>query len=109
MKKVYAAESLVTVAHYRNLLEAEGIECFLKNENMGSLMGEIPYAEIWPELWVRNDFQADRAEEIIREARDAETEGGPRWRCRRCGEDNEYQFAVCWNCGYAPAAERPPD
>lgn len=105
MKKVYAAESLVTVAHYRNLLEAEGIECFLKNENMGSLMGEIPYAEIWPELWVRNDFQADRAEEIIREARDAETEGGPRWRCRRCGEDNEHQFAVCWNCGLPPDRE----
>ncbi len=105
MKKVFAAESLVTVAHFRNLLQGEGIDCFLRNENLGSVMGEIPYAEIWPELWVRNDFEAARAEEIIREARDTAPSDGPNWRCRRCGEDNEYQFAVCWSCGYAPASD----
>lgn len=99
MKRVFSAESLVTVAHYRNLVAAEGISCFLKNENMGSVMGEIPYAEIWPELWVRNDLEAARAEEIIREAQNAEAASGPSWRCRDCGEENEYQFAVCWNCG----------
>lgn len=106
MKKVFAAESLVTVAHYRNLLEAEGIDCFLKNENLGSVMGEIPYAEIWPELWVTHDFQAARAEEIIREARLAQADEGPPWRCRNCGEDNEYQFAVCWNCGRPSPVDR---
>jgi hypothetical protein len=23
------------------------------------------------------------------------------WRCKRCGEQNEGQFAACWNCGGA--------
>ncbi|MDH3267048.1 MAG: DUF2007 domain-containing protein, partial [Gammaproteobacteria bacterium] len=23
------------------------------------------------------------------------------WQCRQCGEENEGQFAACWNCGTA--------
>ncbi len=99
MKKVFTADSLVAVAHYRNLVQAEGIACFVRNENLGSVLGEIPYPEIWPELWVRNDLEADRAREIIREAQQDAGETGPGWRCPGCREENEYQFAVCWNCG----------
>ena len=99
MKKVTSADSIVLINHYRNLLASEGIESFVKNEHMGSVMGEIPFMEIWPELWVRRDLDYDRALQLIDADNVLEESSGEAWRCPHCGEDNEPQFAVCWNCG----------
>ena len=100
MKRVFSAEVLPTVAHARNLLRAAGIDCEIRNENIGTLMGEVPFTAIWPELWVLNDADADEAERIIaREILEAGTGGGAEWKCRRCGTMNEAQFGVCWKCG----------
>ena len=48
-----------------------------------------------------------------------ELEGGDKWRwiyrtglhgqCPRCGEDNEAQFAVCFNCGSPDGRPAEPD
>ena len=100
MKKLTSADSLITINHFKNLLEAEGIPCQIRNEHLGSILGEMPFVETWPELWVVNDLDFDRATQLI-EAVDAESPQAP-WSCRRCGEENEGQFAACWNCG-APA------
>ena len=69
MKKVTSSDSLVTINHYRNLLESEGIRAFLRNEHFASIMGEVPFQEVWPELWVRNDLDYDRALQLIDAAR----------------------------------------
>lgn len=99
MKKVTSHESIVTINHYRNLLAAEGIESFLRNEHLGGIVGEIPFQEVWPELWVRNDLDYDRALQLIDASNVLEESTGVDWRCRKCNEHNEAQFAVCWNCG----------
>lgn len=98
MKKLTSADSLVTINHYRNLLQAEGIVCEIRNEHLGSILGEMPFPEVWPQLWIRNDLDYDRALQLLSEDASAESPGGS-WRCKRCGEDNEGQFAACWNCG----------
>lgn len=98
MKKVFTADNLVIVAHYRNVLEAEGIETEIRNQNLGSVLGEVPFTEVWPQLWVRHAFQADRAVEIINEVAAAQISGEP-WVCQQCGTRNEPQFAACWRCG----------
>ena len=100
MKKLTSADSLVTINHYRNLLQSEGIACEIRNEHLGSILGEMPFPEVWPQLWVRNDLDYDRALQLISEDASAESPGSS-WRCKRCGEDNEGQFAACWNCGAA--------
>ncbi len=97
MKKLTTAPSLITINHFKNLLEAEGIPCQIRNEHLGSIMGEMPFVEVWPELWVVNDLDFDRATQLITAA-DAESPDTP-WRCKKCGEENEGQFAACWNCG----------
>ena len=97
MKKLTSADSLITINHFKNLLEAEGIPCQIRNEHLGSILGEMPFVEVWPELWVVNDLDFDRATQLITAA-DAESPKTP-WHCRRCGEENEGQFAACWNCG----------
>lgn len=98
MKKLTSAESLITINHYRNLLESEGIACRIRNEHLGSIVGEMPFVEVWPELWVMNDLEYDRARQLIDAAITAESPGRP-WRCAACGEENEGQFGACWNCG----------
>ncbi|MDJ0916338.1 MAG: DUF2007 domain-containing protein [Woeseiaceae bacterium] len=100
MKKLTSADSLILINHYKNILESEGIPAEVRNQHLGSILGEMPFAETWPELWVRNDMDFDRAKQLIDDSiADESPEKG--WRCEACGEDNERQFAVCWNCGAA--------
>lgn len=99
MKKLTTAPSVITVSHYKNLLQSEGIEAFLRNEHLGSIVGEIPFMEVWPELWIRNDLDYDRAKQLIDSDSLLTESPGENWRCSNCGEDNEGQFAACWSCG----------
>ncbi len=98
MKKLTSSESLVTINHFKNVLASEGIASQIRNEFLGGIAGEMPVDQVWPELWVVNDLDYDRAKQLIDAAI---IEESPRdlWKCRKCGEENEGQFAVCWNCG----------
>ena len=58
----------------------------------------MPLQEIWPELWVINDIDYDRARQLLDNAIVDESPHA-NWTCRQCGEENEGQFAACWNCG----------
>ena len=100
MKKLTSAPTLVTIHHYKNLLAAEGIEAVIRNEHLGSILGEMPFADTWPQLWVLNDLEYDRAGQLISGAVRDESPADD-WRCPSCGEANEGQFAACWNCGRA--------
>ncbi|MDJ0793575.1 MAG: DUF2007 domain-containing protein [Woeseiaceae bacterium] len=99
MKKLTSAESLITINHYKNLLASEGIHTEVRNQHLGSIMGEVPFFETWPQLWVINDLDYDRALQLIKAA-DAESPADS-WKCPGCGEENEGQFGACWNCGYS--------
>ena len=96
MKKLTSADSPITINHYKNLLAAEGIPTEIRNEHLGSIMGEMPFVETWPEIWVLNDLDFDRATQLITSV-DSESPSAPR-RCKKCGEENEGQFAACWKC-----------
>jgi Putative prokaryotic signal transducing protein len=98
MKRIYTGDTLAEVGHLRNLLEQSGIQCFIKNEQLSGALGEVPFLECLPELWVLDDADQQAAERHVRDFRNVEVEGGP-WRCDRCHEENEAQFAACWNCG----------
>ena len=97
MKKVTSSESLITISHYKNVLESEGIEAFIRNEHLGSIVGEMPFQEVWPQLWVRNDLDYDRALQLIDRAVTDESPAAA-WKCKNCGAENEGQFAACWSC-----------
>ena len=98
MKKLTSSDSLVTINHWKNILESEGIACEIRNQHLGSIMGEMPFPEVWPQLWIKNDLDFDRAAQLISGDSAAESPTEP-WKCRRCGEENEGQFSACWNCG----------
>ena len=47
-----------------------------------------------------NNIDYDRAKQLI-DAAISDESSHPDWKCRKCGEENEGQFAACWNCGTA--------
>ncbi|MGA7800799.1 MAG: DUF2007 domain-containing protein [Gammaproteobacteria bacterium] len=109
MKKVYTSENIMMVGHLKNVLEGHGIDCLIKNQYLSGGAGELPPTEIWPELWVTDDLDSDRARSIIDDQlRPAEGAQSP-WTCPDCGEIIEPQFGVCWNCGTSRPVAREQD
>lgn len=104
MKRITSSESLAKIGHYKNVLEQSGIRCLIKNEQLSGALGEVPFLECLPELWVLDESDLKRAEGLIAEL-DRDITGGKSWRCSNCDQDNESQFAACWNCGEASKEE----
>jgi len=97
MVKVFSAQNYIEVAFWRNYLEQQGVACQIRNEFIGSAVGEIPPIECWPELWV--DDERDEAIAMKHLASDPLGEKNlPAWSCASCGEESDGQFSHCWNC-----------
>lgn len=96
MKKVYTHENQFIVNNIKNLIEAENISTFLKNEFTQGAIGEIPALDTWPEIWILEDSDFDKANAIVIQSQ----EGGRRseWVCNSCAEHNDSSFEVCWQC-----------
>jgi hypothetical protein len=101
MKRVFRGRSLPEVGHLKSLLEQAGIGCMIKNEQLSGALGDIPFLECQPELWVLADRDADSAGHLIAGSMVGSSAPvtGAAWRCRRCAAQNEAQFAACWQCG----------
>jgi len=99
VKRVYGGDNGMLVGHLRELLEAQGIPCIVRNEFLGGGAGELPPNECWPELWVVETDDWARAQRLV----EAQLGAGATtpWSCPGCGETIEGQFAQCWRCGQA--------
>ncbi|MEW5007835.1 MAG: DUF2007 domain-containing protein [Cycloclasticus sp.] len=98
MIKVFSAQDFIEVAFWRNYLEQQDISCQIRNEFLGSAVGEVPAIECWPELWIINDNDEAEAYKYLASEPLAE-QSLPAWQCVCCGEQSEGQFTDCWNCG----------
>lgn len=85
----------------KELLEGEGIACLLRNEELFAAMGEIPFIECLPELWVVDDEVYPRARVLLEGWLQADEHKAESWVCPGCGERLEGQFGACWKCGRA--------
>jgi hypothetical protein len=102
VKKLYRAANLPDAHILRGLLEQAGISVRVFNENAQSGVGQLPFTEAWPELWVTEERDLPRAREIVQAFESAPAVSGS-LRCPGCAEDNPNTFQVCWNCGVALA------
>ena len=83
---------------YKDMLQREGVKCLLRNEELFAGLGEIPFVECYPELWVVDDDLYPRAMSLLKQLMGSESTRQP-WVCSNCGEDVEGQFNSCWKCG----------
>ena len=98
MKLISRADNLVVASIWADTLRAAGIRCELRNTTLSGALGEIPFLECAPQVWV-NPHDEGRARTILAELR-GPARGAP-WYCRDCGEASEAQFGSCWKCGTA--------
>lgn len=106
MEKLLSHQSITHVGYLRSVLEEAGIACLIKNERLSGALGEIPFIECWPELWVVDNATSRRAKSLIAAA-EAEAEPGDDWQCPNCGETVEGQFVACWQCGTEAQIDTP--
>jgi len=105
MKMVYTNESRMLVGNAKNILESHEIDVILKNEFAQGANGELSPFDTWPELWVLNDSDHDKAVGVIENSLSKETD--PEWKCITCGESNDASFGSCWKCQTACPIQSP--
>jgi hypothetical protein len=104
VKPIYTSLRLHEIYHLKNLLEAAGIPCRVRNEQLCTLAGEVPFTECAAQLVLARESDREAALDVLRHWRSPRPRR-PAWRCPRCNEQLEGQFTACWQCG----AERQPD
>ncbi len=98
MKRVFTAQNLAEARLLADALGRAGIATKVFNEFAQGAMGDIPFLQALPEIWVVEEGDQERAERLIAEMR-RETPPGPDRPCPDCGEMNPGSFGRCWNCG----------
>lgn len=101
MKKLwtFGLHQRIEAGLLKNLLEQEGIACVLRNEELFAGLGEIPFVEMFPELWVVDDEVYPRARLLLDHWLESQDKDAEAWTCPGCGEHLEGQFGACWSCG----------
>jgi rubrerythrin len=98
--KIFEDFNFSRVGQMQSLLESEGIRTFIRNEYASSVVGELPFVEVIPQLFVLEEKDLLRAKELLRLDLPVEN-AGESWTCPECGIDIEGNFFRCWKCGTA--------
>lgn len=98
MRKIYSTDDRVKAGHLQSILEENGIRTLIKNQSLSGAIGELPPIECWPEIWIIDDGEFERANDLINAFIVPLPKHAPDWKCE-CGETIEGQFMTCWNCG----------
>lgn len=97
MERLYIAGNLQEAHLLLHRLETERIEARIFNENAHGAMGELPFTHTYPEIWLVNIDDLDRAKKVVVEyERPIATVDNQK--CRNCGEESPGTFEVCWQC-----------
>jgi len=81
----------------QSLLESHGVPTFLKNQFASSVMGEVPFVEVCPQLYILRDTDLKKARQLL-SLDQPDPERAEPWICPDCGLEIEPQFEACWNC-----------
>ena len=84
----------------KEILSNEGVDCVILNEQLSTAMGEIPFLECYPELWVVDEEVYPRAKMLIEGWLETTPKDDGPWICPKCGEHLEGHFGACWYCEF---------
>ena len=98
MKRVYCAANLPDAHLVLHLLRSEGIDARVFNENLQGGLGDIPFTHAYPEVWIENADDFERARQLIKTRERTPANSGT-IKCGKCNEENPRNFQLCWNCG----------
>jgi len=98
MRRLCSASNLPEAHLLLHRLAQAGIAARVFNEYAQGGLGEIPFTYAWPEVWVLEDRDEERARAILADYE--RSHSVPETRpCPDCGELNPESFELCWRCG----------
>lgn len=100
MKRLLSSVNIAEIGLLKSLLEEDGIACTTRNEHLSIAVGAVPVVECTPELWVLRDEDFEHAQKLVARWQNPQSQQLEAWACPACGEENEGQFASCWQCGH---------
>jgi hypothetical protein len=98
MLRIYGAADLQDAHILLGLLRQAGIAALVLNEHARGGLGDIPFGEAYPEVWIEREADRERARRIVEAYQAKPVDAGVRY-CAACGEQSPGNFHVCWNCG----------
>lgn len=99
MKRVFIAPTLIDAQLAVDALSSLGIVTHIFNANAAGALGEVPFMQAQPEVWVDVDAEEARARGALAGLRNALPRDEKT--CAHCGELNPGNFLSCWRCGRA--------
>ena len=97
MKRVHIAPTLLDAQLAADALSCLGIANHIFNANAAGALGELPFMQAQPEVWVEDDRQEGHAREVLAELLNVRP--GAEKICPHCSERNPGNFLSCWQCG----------
>lgn len=106
MKRVYTAAHLPDAQMLVHTLASHGVSARVLNESLQGGVGELPH--IWPEVWIDDERDWDRARSLVGKFDRAVTRNEGPIHCPHCHEENPATFEICWQCGTViPPTDEP--
>jgi NAD-dependent SIR2 family protein deacetylase len=96
MKQVLTLPESAELELLKHMLEEAGIHCALRNEQLSQALPAMPFNV---ELWVDNDDDFPRAQELCHDWLHPLQGAMGTWVCAQCGQRLRRQFDSCWKCG----------
>ena len=100
MQRIFIASHRVEAYLLVDRLAHAGIKAHVFNEHMSSIVGEVPPEVSQPQVWLDDDADRARADEVLRTYREERNRTGSIV-CGKCGEENPATFELCWKCGWS--------
>ena len=101
MRRLAQAPNLAIATLWADALRSQGISASVQREFLAAAAGQLPPDQCLPEIWVDDEEQLARAEQLLAELR---LPPQRRWQCA-CGELVEGGFEQCWHCGAMMASD----
>jgi len=57
MQQVFTDQNIAVVGSVKSYLESHGLSCQLRNEFSSSVMGEVAFFDVWPEVCNPGSFE----------------------------------------------------
>ena len=95
--KIYSTLNTAEAHTIAFLLENNGIEAVIENEEMTPLFGMVSAKDAEARIWVPKDRYGD-ATRLLSSSSSVDISGKNMTRCKRCGELVCDIFDYCWNC-----------
>jgi hypothetical protein len=96
MKEVLSLPESAEFELLKSILEEAGIPCAIMNEQLSAALPATPFNA---ELWIANDDDLPKAQELCQAWLHPPTVTTGTWVCIQCGQRLRGQFDSCWKCG----------